>query len=402
MTGSPDASADTLVLSFGIFVIAVLAWLYNAQFSGIEQVVSHAVFDGLANSHNKLAAPPVPNSVPDVSLGTQLMRFGITAAFATCGTIAAYRLPRSLRLILFGQLLALNLVLHCILSMSGETLAMPLSLLIASTTGLVFGSLIKRMKEARHQLIAKDTAIENLGSDLSESTLQLIKDDETERRVLAGDLHDQVLNDLKLLRERLNKISKNQTSKSLPDGEEDDQSKIDVKAKADLESELQAIDLLIVKSMQEIREVMDSLSPAVLQHLGFVDALEDCVRNGAERGNYKVRFRCNVDHDQFNVFNQTELTLLYRLVQESITNICKHAQAKVVKCIITADGANVNISITDDGKGMDHSNPSGQSRGLRYMHQRARIIGATVNWLPGEDNKGTTVSITIRKPEVLK
>ncbi len=318
--------------------------------------------------------------------------------FATCGTIAAYQMGRSLRLILFGQLLALNLVLHCILTVSGESLAMPLSLLIASTVGITFGSLMKKMKELRQQSIAKDTAIENLSGELTDSRLQLIKDDETERRVLAGDLHDQVLNDLKLLRERLNNLSTLDTQKASSDegGQNIGERKLT------LESEVHEIELLIVKSMQEIREVMDSLSPAVLQHLGFVDALEDCVRNGAERGKYKVRFRCNIDHNQFDSFNQTELTLLYRLVQESITNICKHAHASVVKCLITADGDNINISVIDDGKGMDQSNTSGQSRGLQYMRQRASIIRATVNWLPGQDQKGTTVSITIRKPEVIK
>lgn len=379
-------------------MIAALAWLYNAQFSGFEQVVSHAVFDGLANSHNKIDAASAAAALTDRSIGTLLMRFGITTGFATCGTIAAYNMSPSIRLILFGQLLALNLVLHCILTMTGESLSMPLSLLIASTVGLMFGSLMKRMKESRLQSIAKDTAIENLCSELSESTLQLIKDDETERRVLAGDLHDQVLNDLKLLRERLNKLAALDTENA---SRSDDQ-RAGSTNKLTLKSEVQEIEQLIVKSMQQIREVMDSLSPAVLQHLGFVDALEDCVRNGAERGNYKVRFRCNIDHDQFDKFNQTELTLLYRLVQESITNICKHAEANIVKCAITADGDNINISVSDDGKGLDQSMSSVQSRGVQYMRQRASIIHATVNWLPGEDNKGTTVSITIRKPEVLK
>lgn len=271
--------------------------------------------------------------------------------------------------------------------MSGESLTMPISLFIASTVGLAYGSLIKTMKDNRQQLIAKDAAIEGLGAELTKSTLQLVKDDETERRVLAGDLHDQVLNDLKLLRERVNKIPKIES-----DMEERPREAI-------IKSEISEIDNLIDRSMQHIREVMDSLSPAVLQHLGFVDALEDCVRSGSERANYKVRFRCNIEPSDFNLFNQTELTLLYRLVQESVTNICKHAQASIVKCIITADGDNITIAISDDGKGMDVSNTSSQSRGLQYMRQRASIIGATINWRPGEDNKGTTVNITIRKPK---
>jgi len=277
--------------------------------------------------------------------------------------------------------------------MPGDPLCMPMSLLLASTLGIAYGHLIKQVKDTRQQLLAKDTAIENLDSELSASNLQLIKDDETERRVLAGDLHDQVLNDLKLLRERLHNVYKMQSETAT--GADKEVPSTDKNLA--LESEVKEIESLIVRSMQQIREVMDSLSPAVLQHLGFVDAIEDCVRNGSERANYKVRFRCSIDHSVFDSFNQIELTLLYRLVQESINNICKHAEASVVKCTITADGDSVTISIGDDGKGMDLSNTSPQSRGLQYMRQRASIIGATVNWLPGEDNKGTIVNI--RKPK---
>lgn len=393
------AAADTLELSTGIVVIAVLGWLFSLQFSNCEQMVSHAVFDGIFNSQDRVDSASSVASMTDRSLGSVLMRFGITAGFATCGTIAAYQLSQSLRWVLFGQLLALNLVLHCILLMTGESLAMPISLLISSTVGIAYGFLMKRAKDTRQKLLAKDIAIETLTSELSDSKLQLIKDDETERRVLAGDLHDQVLNDLKLIRERLSKMSKLQPD-SDPAAKPEDDSETDKQTKR--EREVQEIEQLIVRSMQQIREVMDSLSPAVLQHLGFVDAIEDCVRNGSERSGYKVRFRCNIVHNEFDCFSQTELTLLYRLVQESINNICKHANASIVRCAITADGDSVTISIADDGKGMDLSKTSAQSRGLQYMRQRASIIAATVNWLPGDENKGTTVVISIRKPEVIK
>jgi len=351
------------------------------------------VFDTFSNAQSKLdSVAAVSSELSKQPISTSMTRFGIISGFVTCGTIAGYHWSPRLRILLFAQLLALNLLLHGILTMSGESPTMPISLFIASTVGLAYGSLIKTMKDTRQQLIAKDAAIEGLDAELSKSTLQLVKDDETERRVLAGDLHDQVLNDLKLLRERVNKIPK---IKSGIESEIASESP----GEAIIELEIAEIDGLIDRSMQQIREVMDSLSPAVLQHLGFVDALEDCVRSGSERANYKVRFRCNIEHRDFDLFNQTELTLLYRLVQESVTNICKHAQATIVKCIITADGDNITIAISDDGKGMDVSNRSSQSRGLQYMRQRASIIGATINWRPGEDNKGTSVIITIRKPK---
>lgn len=366
----PQNQSDTLTLASGIFLSTVIAWLFSEKFAGFERALSYNLF-----SHGNVLS----QTSDAVSFGSALMRIGIACGFATAATIAAYRVSPKLRLIVFIQLLALNLVLHLvqrtIFPQSPDQLTMPVSLAIASGSGLYFGLLSKQYKDTRLQLHAKDSALEAIHQELFESKLQLIKDDEIERRVLAADLHDQVLNDLKLLRQKASDLDSGEIGKP------------------------KEMDELIVRSMIQIREVMDSLSPAVLKHLGFVDAIEDCVRSGSDRGSYKVRFRCGIEHSEFDVFNETELTLLYRLVQESVTNICKHAKANTVKCLITADGGNLKISVIDDGKGMDISARETQSRGLKYMQQRASLIKASVVWLPGDDGKGTKVDITIAKPK---
>lgn len=374
MKESAETSNDGYALTIGIVTISALAWLLAERIAGFEQILSHNLF-GLATASLEEA------EFAHRTFGTELLRVGIICGFASAGTIVAYKVSNRSRTIVFVQLIALNLVLHLIqhivVTLSDEALSMPISLAVASTCGLIFGCFVKSNKDARNQLAAKDAALETLGRELTVSKLQIVRDDEVERRILAADLHDQVLNDLKLLREKV---------KTLPGNESTNGKQAEV-------------DSLIERSMLQIREVMDSLSPAVLQHLGFVDALEDCVRSGSERGEYKVRFRCSVDHSEFDSFSETEQTLLYRLVQESVTNICKHSQAKTVKCVITMDGGNLTINIIDDGKGMDHSAAKTQSRGLKYMQQRASLIGATVKWHPGEDNKGTRVEISIRKTE---
>lgn len=365
---------DSLALCAGVIVLTALGWLFFEKFSAVEQLLSHALFDTfVSNWHGK-----TPLTVEDHSFSSTLCRIGITAGFTACGIMAGYKRSPTLLWVGFLQLLALNMVLHIILAMAaGDRLAMPISLLLASELGLAYGYMIKSHKEIRLQLEGKATALEAIDKELADSKLQMIKDDEVERRVLAGDLHDQVLNDLKLLRGKLDQFSKASNE----------------------DAERKEMEDLIVRSIQQVREVMDSLSPAVLQHLGFVDAIEDCVRSSAERGSYKARFRCSLEHGEFDGFGQTELGLLYRLVQESITNICKHAEASIVKCTVTADGDLITISIIDDGKGIDSSTFSPQSRGLKYMKQRASIIGASIKWMPGDDGKGTRVDISITKPK---
>jgi len=90
-----------------------------------------------------------------------------------------------------------------------------------------------------------------------------------------------------------------------------------------------------------------------------------------------------------------EQSLLYRLVQESITNICKHAGATVVRGTVEMEGEHLLIKVTDNGRGIDPAKLREDSRGVRYMRQRADLIGATIAWRPGEDGKGTTVEIRI-------
>jgi len=368
MKSTTLSTADKLTLGAGIVVIGLFAWLFADDWSQTELLLSHNLFDTFAKAST--------SATEAKSSGTALLRFGIACGFAAFGTIAAYRVSKQLLLIVFLQLLALNLVLHTILTASGVTLAMPIALTLGSALGIGFGCLERRKKDLSHQVHANATTLETLSEELAASKLQLIKDDEIERRVLAGDLHDQVLNDLKLLREKTNKLSAES-----------------------IDADKKEMDELIVRSMQQIRDVMDSLSPAVLQHLGIVDAIEDCIRNGSERGGYKVRFRCNIDHKEFEPLGQIEQSLLYRLVQESVTNICKHANASTVKCVITADGGKIQISINDDGKGIEKLSEFQQSRGMRYMQQRASIIGADVRWVSGDDGKGTKVEITITKPK---
>lgn len=104
------------------------------------------------------------------------------------------------------------------------------------------------------------------------------------------------------------------------------------------------------------------------------------------------------------VLSLIEQSLLYRLVQESITNICKHAEAKTVRATLEKEEeTTLVVRITDDGKGIDPTKMRADSRGLRYMRLRAELIGATISWMAGENAKGTTVEIRVnlanRKPQ---
>jgi signal transduction histidine kinase len=103
--------------------------------------------------------------------------------------------------------------------------------------------------------------------------------------------------------------------------------------------------------------------------------------------------RNKLNGTDLTVLSMVEQSLLYRLVQESITNACKHAEASTVRTVVEMDGNHLVISVADDGKGIDKAKWRDDSRGVRYMRQRADLIGASIAWRPGEGDKGTVVEI---------
>lgn len=321
------------------------------------------------------ASLKLTNNVPPISSLPELLTLALSVLLSITSQLAWSRLDGAPRKIVTLQLVALILIVQTIGLLVDCPMNNILALTVDAVCGIIVGLGIKSIRTSKLAAEAGIHEADALRRELLEAKLQMIKEDEVERRVLAGDLHDQVLNDLKVLR---NKIA--------------DTESLDQATKVE-------IDKLIVDSMHQIREVMDSLSPAVLEHLGLAAALEDCIRVGCERGNLKARFKCEIEDSKLNFLSATEQTLLYRLVQESVNNIRKHAQATMVKGRVSIDGGSLLLEISDDGVGFDAGDKFPDSRGLRYMRQRASIIGAKVDWLSGDNEKGTRVVIKMPIPE---
>lgn len=211
-------------------------------------------------------------------------------------------------------------------------------------------------------------------NELRDVRLQMVRQDEVERRMLAADLHDQVLNDMKRLRKKFEAYAKDRS-----------------------DEQKEEIDRILAATMVEIREVMDSLCPSALEHLGLGAALEDCLRKAGEKGGFKARFKSKLDDADVEKLSLVEQSLLYRLVQEALTNVIKHAEAKTVRLNAERDGESLLVTVADDGKGIPEGKMNEDSRGLRYMRQRADLIGATISFRAGEGvgSPGTVVEIRV-------
>jgi len=220
---------------------------------------------------------------------------------------------------------------------------------------------------------------------LIEGLLQLVRLVEGERKLLAADLHDQTLSDLRelarLARRLLEKPEEAMTQ--------------------EVRNGLAKLNFGIESAMDEVRRAMENLSPSALDTLGLVPAIESCLARASQTSErpFLTRFACPLSIDDINL-SETEHLLIYRIVQEALNNISKHAGARFVEIVIMREGDSVLFRVSDDGRGMSESSDLRRARGIENMRYRARLIGAELTWLKATGRRGTVVEVRVPTKEL--
>src|SRR4029078_11536280 len=106
---------------------------------------------------------------------------------------------------------------------------------------------------------------------------------------------------------------------------------------------------LLKKAIHEVRSISENLRPSELDELGVIAAARDLCEDFKERSQLDVQLWVPAVDERFS--NDIELTL-YRIVQESLTNVEKHAEASQVLLSLLSDPASVTLTIRDNGKGL--------------------------------------------------
>jgi PAS domain S-box-containing protein len=204
--------------------------------------------------------------------------------------------------------------------------------------------------------------------------LQLTKAEEEQRRVLAVELHDGIGQELTAVMLRLQSVAR---TLEVSEGPLTDAMKI------------------LTSAMRHTQDLTFDLSPPSLYELGLENALQALVRRF--NGEYDLRFSYEAHGERLAVTPDLGI-LLYRIARELIVNAVKHAGAGNVSVETVSSPASVQLSVQDDGCGMDASGPvardatRGGGFGLFSIRQRIEPLGGKLDIISGG---GTRISVTV-------
>lgn len=317
---------------------------------------------------------------------SHILHIGLTLTAGFASMFIGKRIPLKSSIFPLIQVLAIQAILQWLAENYFAVQPMPLLTVAIILIGYKCGAELRKYLEVKSALEMSLVVDKIKSQTLSLTQLSLVKQEEADRRILAGDLHDQVLNDLKIVRAKLNRLDSNSNNNNL------------TAVVAELDSLLEA-------SSNQIRQVMESLFPSVLENLGLVSALEDLLKQYGSKGKFRSRLECTGDLASCQLEAIDDL-LIFRIVQEALNNVVKHSAATqvILRINVSAD-RQLTICVSDNGKGMETKDLDiSPSRGLRYVRQRADLIGAQVNWQseaagntdePADKSPGTTFTFIL-------
>ena len=202
---------------------------------------------------------------------------------------------------------------------------------------------------------------------------------EEEKSALARELHDELGQVLTSIAMNLNLLHK-----SIDEVDYDQEY---------LLREVSEMEEIIKKSKINIKKLILTLRPEYLDNFGIYEAVNHAVKDFEKNYSAKVQFNCNFT--RINLSQQKE-NVVFRIIQESLTNVAKHSAATKVEINMLIDENNLEVSILDNGKGISKDDYGKQkSLGLLGMRERLASIGSKLI-IESELNIGTQIKFSIK------
>ena len=150
---------------------------------------------------------------------------------------------------------------------------------------------------------------------------------------------------------------------------------------------------LVEGMIRQVRELLRGLWPSLLDDLGLVPALRSFLTGLGKRSGLEVTL--DVAAGPFGRVGREVETACFRIVQEALSNVVRHASARRAIVVLRRDGGELRLSVTDNGVGFDRARAEalarrGVSLGLPGMQERAALAGGRL-WIKSDAGKGTSV-----------
>ena len=204
--------------------------------------------------------------------------------------------------------------------------------------------------------------LERLETERRESNQRALRAQESDRLRVARGLHDEVGQVLTGVLLQLNVLESSDEDTRAREIEETKQS--------------------VRQALEEVRRIARELRPEMLEHLGLASALTELSRKFADQSGIRVE-RSFAD-DLPTLSDEAELAV-FRVAQESLTNVARHAAAHRVEVSLQPGADSVVLRISDDGRGLPDTALSNGHTGLRGMRERAILVGGALAIRNGDD-----------------
>lgn len=248
--------------------------------------------------------------------------------------------------------------------------------LAGSAAALLFASnaavLVSILRLSRRNRLLEEKLAER-NSKLHAFAVELIRAEEDQRSRIARELHDgvgQIMTAINIELQMLHQA-----------------------APRDLQTRVEDVRALAAQCQTEMRRVSHELRPAILDELGLAEAVRALVQRMRKHAHLEIA--CDVVGEVDRVPADAVIAC-YRLVQEALNNVVRHANASRAEVSLKRDDARLTVTVTDDGRGIryDPSSPDTARDGhfgLLGMQERIRAIGGTFKYGPPPDKRGTQI-----------
>jgi signal transduction histidine kinase len=228
----------------------------------------------------------------------------------------------------------------------------------------------------RHSENQRQRAV-NAENELRRLSQQLVQAQEEERKTISRELHDEIGQMLTGLKMELGNLEELRDSP----GNEFREHLAETKA-------------ITEQTMRSVRDMAMGLRPSMLDDLGLEPALRWQAREFSRHSGVPVSIDAggNLEH-----LSEAVRTCIYRVVQESLTNCGRHAQANNIQITVSGKEDRINLTIKDDGKGFDPNRVSDSGLGLMGMEERIKKLGGTFSILSQTQKglKGTVLKVEL-------